>query len=70
LPIHAALKLAAFILREICEQDARVGVTLQLYTLKPGEKVIKQDAEQSVINFSGFFLLTFTSSRFDRPVPF
>jgi hypothetical protein len=42
LPIDAALRLAAFTLAEICEQDTSVGGAPQLYTLKPGAEVVKQ----------------------------
>jgi hypothetical protein len=41
LPLEAALRLAAFTLTEICEQDTSVGGALQIYTLKPGASAEK-----------------------------
>jgi hypothetical protein len=46
LPIDAALRLAAFTLREISEQDTSVGGDLLLYTLRPRGQVIKQTAKE------------------------
>jgi 20S proteasome alpha/beta subunit len=42
LPLDSALRLSAFVMREICEQDTSTGGEPQIYLLTPDEKVTKK----------------------------
>jgi hypothetical protein len=46
LALDAALKLSAFALREVCEQDTSTGGSPQIYILKPDAKIDRQTAEE------------------------
>jgi hypothetical protein len=46
LPIDAALRLSVFALREVCEQDTSTGGSSQIYVLKSGARVVRQNAAE------------------------